>query len=153
MTNIQFALKTMASSQDEFLISIHMIIFYNLVCRWIFVPAKTVMKLSQGEISRRLKHLNTMSTLTKGRDEFHPEGNSSQDEKLLVKTPLNEKSNTDFWQKLQKHMQFLKCFYTLYIDNNLGYFSGIKFYRDKISLILTFLHGFSFADGSFQNIL
>ena len=34
MTNIQFTLKTPASSQDEFLISIHMIIFP------ILIPAK-----------------------------------------------------------------------------------------------------------------
>ena len=35
MTNIQFALKTPASSQDEFLITTHMIIFP------ILIPAKT----------------------------------------------------------------------------------------------------------------
>ena len=96
MTSIQFALKTTASSQNEFLISIHMIIFYILVLGWYFIPAKKVMKLSQGEISPLLKQLNTMSTLTKDRDEFLPGWNSSQDESLLVKAPLNEKSNTDF---------------------------------------------------------
>ena len=41
MTNIQFALNTTASPQDEFLISIHMIIFYILVSGWNFIPAKT----------------------------------------------------------------------------------------------------------------